>query len=181
MNYKEILENRAEIRRNTARNWFELAWPRKKEIFETTPKLLIRYKSKEPIVALDNLGYYTSADFRILLIKRPFNAYVVLALLNSNVIKWILSNHTKKLGVIQDFYSYTLESLRLRYPDHETEIKISNKVDSLIKLFQSENGKNSSTNKKSVKEVEKLEKELNQIIYSLYKLNIDEIQVIEGT
>ena len=180
-NFKEILENRAEIKRNSNRRvWYELAWPRQNIIFETKPKLLIRYKSKNPIVAIDESGYYTSADFRVIIVDKLYNPYVILALLNSNIIRWILNNLTKKLGTVQDYYSYTLESLFLRYPSKEMEQSILENVLALLNILINEKTNKTASNG-ILKDVSKIEHELNQIIYRLYQLDENEIKLIEST
>ena len=175
--YKDILENRAEIKRNLRRKWFELAWPRKKGLFETQEKLLIRYKARELITALDQEGFYTSADFRIVQVKKPYHSYVILGILNSNVINWLLKNQAKKLGKINDYYSYLLKEIPVIYPDKEIEYKIISLVSKIIKLCNKKNI--NMQNKKNLdNKLQLLEERLNNEINKLYKLTKDEIVLI---
>ena len=172
--YKRILENRAEIKRNSRRKWYEIAWPRKPEIFDTKPKLLIRYKSKKPVIAIDEQGVYTSADFRILLVNKAYDPYVILGLLNSEVIKWILNMQTKKLGAINDYYSYILKKVPIVYPEREVEVEIVERVKKIIHLI-------TKRNEELLKEqnlVEKIEEEINEIVNDLYSLKEDEKQIL---
>ena len=125
--FREILENRAEIKRNSKRNWLELAWPRDKKIFETKPKILIPYKSRLPFVAIDEGDHYTSADFRIISVKKPYNIYVLAGIMNSNLITWFLKKSTKKLGAINDYYSYNLREIPINRLKKRVSFKIYRK------------------------------------------------------
>ena len=178
--YKNILENRAEIKRNPRRKWYELAWPRSHQLFETTPKLLIRYKAKKMIVAIDKVGYFTSADFRILTVKKPFNSYVILGILNSELINWQVKNRVKKLGSINDYYSYVLKEIPIIYPSKEIEEKIIIIVNQIVS--KSINGNIQKEEKKLIKqEHAHLENQLNQIVFKLYGITKEEQKVIENT
>ena len=178
LKYKEILENRAEIKRNNKRKWFELAWPRTALLFETREKILVRYKSQQIICAIDHNQNYTSADFRIIIVKKPFNPYVLLGILNSDLINWLLKKQTKKLGKIHDFYSYILKEIPILYPEKDIEQKIGNLVKSIIKLKSEQE---IMTNNKTdlVNAIQISQKNLNEEIYKLYNITEKEKELIK--
>ena len=178
LNYKKILENRAEIKRNKRRKWYELAWPREGAIFETKPKLLIPYKSKVPMVAIDEHEMYTSADFRIVTVKEPYNPLVILAILNSELISWYLKQSTKKLGLINDYYSYNLSRIPIIYPEQEIANKIEKLVEKIISDSTIKNLNRSGIEQENTL-IEKNESELNDLIKSLYGLTEAERHLIK--
>ncbi len=176
--FKEILENRAEMKRNPRRIWYELAWPRSPSLFDSVPKLLIRYKATEVVVAIDQEGYYTSADFRVLTVKKPYDPYVILAILNSGLVNWILKHIAKKLGTIHDYYSYILKDVPIMYPPEYIEKIIREKVKRIVEISQSSIHDKEISSKKAT-ELKTLESSLNQQISELYKLTTEEIDYIK--
>lgn len=165
--YQKILENRAEIKRNPHRRWFELAWPRSPEVFENResgrPKIMVPYKSKNSRAALDFGGHFASADFRILNVDPNYCPYVVAALLNSTVLEFYVKHTGKKMGNIVEYYSHTIRSLPLIYPsDSQILSKIRTVTMTIVDLKLNKGGDG--------KRVEELEEELDGLIFNLYGL-----------
>lgn len=186
--FRKILNNRAEIKRNKKRKWYQLAWARETEVFErknsnSIPKILVPYKSDRCRCALDFDNYFTSADFRLINTKKDFNPFVLIAILNSKVIEFYMKFLGKKLGKMIEFYSHTINDVPIVYP---TEEKIINKIEELVNQlisWSNELAKIQETNldrkKKILAEIEKTEENLNNIIYKLYNLTNKEKKIIE--
>jgi adenine-specific DNA-methyltransferase len=177
LTYKPILENRAEILRNPKRNWFDIAWPRNSEIFDSKPKILIPYKAKIPMFVIDEYGYYTSADFRIIIINNPYDIFVVLGLLNSQLIKWMLNKMGKNLGKSQDFYSFIIKDLPIVYPDKNDAEKLKEIVKLIIRLTKESLLDKPNSYIKKLK-INELELKLNIIVNKTYKLTNEEEIII---
>ncbi|MBP2032477.1 adenine-specific DNA-methyltransferase [Clostridium algifaecis] len=111
--YKDKLENRRECKSGN-RNWYELEWCRKPEIFEKE-KIVFPYKSNSNKFAIDS-GSYFSADIYCITLKRTdiFNYNDLLYILNSTVYEFYFKTFAKKLG--QDVYEY--------YPSNLMKLKI---------------------------------------------------------
>lgn len=178
LKFKPILEQRAEMKRNPRRKWYELAWPRTSELFETVPKLLIRYKAVNVMVAIDEVGYYTSADFRILLIVKPYDPYVILGILNSELMNCFLKLKAKKLGHIHDYYSYLLREIPILYPKKEQEIVIKETVIKIVKTTNTSIN-NKATNSSIRSEIKNLVESLNYQINELYGITKEEIMILK--
>jgi len=115
--YLEQFKNRLGKRRECKRGiikWYELQWPRKKELFEDE-KIIFPYKAKEPIFFLDNSNYFCSADIYLGKIKGQVAFYENLVkYLNSNIFNFICRLELKKVGKgLYEFYPYSLKRLPL--------------------------------------------------------------------
>lgn len=102
--HKDKLLNRRECKRGV-RNWYELQWGRKKEIFEKK-KIVFPYKAKENKFSIDTKGCYFSADVYSLILKDgvPFTYKYLTSLLNSKAYEFYFQSFAKKLG--HDLYEY---------------------------------------------------------------------------
>ncbi|MFO7888512.1 MAG: N-6 DNA methylase [Eubacteriales bacterium] len=113
--YLEQFKNRLEKRRECKKGiieWYELQWPRKKELFEKE-KIIFPYKAKEPIFFLDNNSYFCSADIYLGKIKDQVIFYENLVkYLNSSIFDFICRLELKKVGKgLYEFYPYSLKKL----------------------------------------------------------------------
>ncbi len=123
--YKDKLLKRRECK-NGVRQWYELQWGRKKEIFENE-KIVFPYKSNDNRFALDK-GAYFSADVYSLVLKEnvPFTYNYLVELLNSKIYEFYFQSFAKKLG--ENLYEYYPNNLmKLCIPIMGTIGKISNK------------------------------------------------------
>ncbi|MCY6483584.1 N-6 DNA methylase [Clostridium aestuarii] len=100
---KERLMQRRECKTG-ARQWYQLQWGRRKEIFEKE-KIIFPYKASTNRFVLDK-GKYFSADVYALVLKEnvPFTYEYLLALLNSKVYEFYFQTFAKKLG--DDMFEY---------------------------------------------------------------------------
>ena len=123
--YKDKLLERRECKKGI-RNWYELQWGRKKEIFDGE-KIVFPYKSSNNRFALDK-GTYFSADVYALVLKEnvPFTYKYLLELLNSKVYEFYFQSFAKKLG--EDLYEYYPNNLmKLCIPTMGVMDKLSDK------------------------------------------------------
>ena len=113
---KEKLMQRRECI-NGVRKWYQLQWGRKDSIFKTK-KIIYPYKAGENRFAVDETGYYCSADVYSLVLKKEYNDVVKLeyiaAILNSKLFNFYFSCFGKKIN--KDLYDY--------YPNTVLKIKI---------------------------------------------------------
>lgn len=86
------------------REWYQLQWGRKREIFEKE-KIIYPYKGVHNTFILDK-GKYFSADIYALILKEnvPFTYNYLISLLNSKVYEFYFQSFAKKLG--EKMYEY---------------------------------------------------------------------------
>jgi len=109
--YREKLEKRRECRKGLI-NWYEIQWPREKNIFEKD-KILFPYKANSPKFILDKNKNYCSADIYIGIKKDSSLKYELLEkYLNSKVFNFVCRMELKKVGEnLYEFYPYSIKRL----------------------------------------------------------------------
>lgn len=148
--------------------------PKKWNDFLSVPKILIKGNDIRITAVMDNepsvfIGIYgikfTSED------KRKYIKFV-LALLNSNLYQWIFLKQNSSLKIGGGYFSVNASQiLRLpfKYPPVDQLRQFDNIVDKLLSKSYSDNYL-----------YQEDEKQIDQLVYKLYNLTLDEIAIIEG-
>lgn len=114
--YRTLLEGRRECIKGI-RKWYQLQWGRDKSFFGQ-PKIIYRYKAAGNTFALDNDGFFHSADIYGFVLKGLYNHildyYYLCCFLNSSIIEFYLKSTCKKLG--DKLYEY--------YPNKVLEVPV---------------------------------------------------------
>lgn len=137
------------------------------------PKLLIQrirnLTLKQRIIATyDDEGYLCTNTLRIgNLIDNNFDLKYILACLNSSLINFLFL----KFFLNKDIYSYQLQLIPIVNISMESQKKFIDKVDVILSTKQ-ENPKADTT---------ALEKEVDQMVYGLYGLTEEEIEIVENS
>lgn len=118
--FKPILESRAEMKRNSNREWYSLAWPRKKIDF-SEPKIVTASRSPQNCFALDKQGLYGLSGIFFIQSKSEVNEELeyILGVLNSEVIDRYCGMTFKKLGENREYIGNSLSSIPIRRIDFE--------------------------------------------------------------
>ena len=173
--YKEQLSNRAEVKQNKY-NWWCLSRYCSNYINEfEKPKLIWQRVCKRPNFVLDTENKYYIIDSMVFLTLKTQKEYLLeylLMILNSNVIEWYLKRIGHKLGKTGFLLSNQyVNKLPIPFTSLENQQKIKQSVNKLIAL---KSDKNADTDLISY-----YENQLNKEVYTLFKLNLDEINIIE--
>lgn len=123
--YYDRLMNRRECV-SGIRNWYELQWGRKQEIFEKL-KIIFPYKSSKNLFVMDK-GNYFSADIYSVVIKEGeiFTYDFLTKLLNSNLYEFYFKSFAKKLGdELYEYYPNTVMKIRIPFNNFD----INNEAD----------------------------------------------------
>ncbi len=135
-------------------------------VYLQAEKILVRKTGNRLIAALDNMQYYTDQSIYNLYPKKgkSINLKIILAQLNSKLLEYYFN---KKMITNPDVFPYIkgihLKRLPIKLPrNRNTEYIIESLVDKI-------------TENKKQKDIDKL----NSIIFKLYDLTYDEVQVVE--
>ena len=137
------------------------------------PKILIQrirnLTLKQRIIATyDDEGYLCTNTLRIgNLFNDDFDLKYILACLNSTTINFLFL----KFFLNKDIYSYQLQLIPIVNVPKERQKLFSDKVDKILTLKQ-ENPKADTSS---------LEKEIDQMVYKLYGLTVEEIAIVENS
>jgi len=130
MQYKSVLDRRREVE-NSVIQWWQLQWPREKEIFES-PKIMAPQRSKTNTFAYTEEIWYASADVYYIT-KRPSSPSLkyVLALLNSTIyLVWLLYKGKRK-GASLELYQKPLSEIPIKVISEEHQAIFDDLVDSI--------------------------------------------------
>jgi hypothetical protein len=137
-------------------------------------KIVCPYKSKVNRFAIDFEGSLSSKDVTWIIPKKEYAEkdclYILLGLLNSNVLIFYAQSVFKDLGCIYDFYPQQIKNFPLVIPKFSTSefqelCELTKRLESI----------------KHSQEKEQIMHEMNKIVYQLFNLNEDEINQIESS
>ena len=117
------------------------------------------------VMALVPEGYYLANSCNYLFAPNGLNIYALLGILNSKLINWFFRCFSTNSNV----NGYEIDNLPIPTIDNATQLKLKELVTIIIK-------KKSINNHSDTSEEESM---IDEIVYQLYKLSNDEIQIIE--
>lgn len=167
--FRERLQERRECKRGV-RKWYHLQWGRTNEVFET-PKIVYPFKSDQSRFAVDESGYYCSADIYSLKLKKEFAGSITLeyisAILNSRLFEFYFKGYAKKISEnLYDYYPNTVLRMKISMPEADSPIEgLAYK----LKSCKNEDCKRTVTY------------QIDREVYKLYGLNENQINIVENS
>lgn len=146
---------------------------KRKDIFESSEKLMFRRVSSSLIFTYDNEQFY--ALNTLVIINKNDNKVgpdlkFILGLMNSKLMNYVYSNKFKSTKtVFSEIQARSVKELPIPKVSNEFEKEIVALSDKIISL------------KKSNKETTDLENLIDQLVYQLYELTEEEIAIIENS
>jgi type I restriction-modification system DNA methylase subunit len=153
-------------------------------IHQKKPKILVRQIGKTPICGLDMDGYHCLNTLFMITAKEnaPLSIHALLGLLNSKMIqKYWLDHYYDKRGTFPKIKGTYLEMLPLPLvikPD--LSLRLDDNTHNIINLLQKAQIARTESDKCLYTSMaEKLDKEIDQLVYELYELTPQEIAMVE--
>ncbi|AEM21169.1 fused endonuclease-methyltransferase [Brachyspira intermedia PWS/A] len=158
------------------------------KLFSEVEKILIRRVANQLIATYDNENYYFIKNLYSL-ISKDYNLKYILGLLNSKLLNFFFKKYftTKKEDIFPEIQAYHINELPIykidlnKKEEKEKYDKIIELVDSMIilnKKLISE--KNPNSLNMINRQISACEKQLDNLIFSIYNLNDEERRIIEG-
>lgn len=170
--FKEKLEGRRECKSGRL-PWYGIQWGRNPQCF-LQKKIVFPYKASGNRFALEECGYFFSADIYGLALKNrlysQINEEFLVLLLNSRLYNFYFKAFAKKLGVsLYEYYPNTV--MKLKIPDVSPDIsgKFKEFYDTIIHL----------TKTAQEKERDALLFKVDQFFYGYFNIQENEIKMIE--
>lgn len=171
----DLIEKKIKYKTNPE-HWYSLHRARQISIFNSS-KIITPQLQNYPNFTIDNDGYwYLDAGGYSLVLKKENqkrkNFY--LGLLNSSLL-WFYIKNTSNPYANNYYYFKTdyLSPFPMPISDMSLEEEIAGYAKTLLKLYE-------ESDSKSLEEISKIEKKLNNLVYKLYKLDTGEIEIIES-
>jgi adenine-specific DNA-methyltransferase len=164
--FKPILEDRREVATGRI-EYFHLQWARSEYIF-TQPKIVVPYRSKNNCFGYNEVEWFCRSDVYILTQRNTsIKLKYLLALLNSNLYYFWFYHKGKRKGEMLELFQTPLSETPIRLISNAEQIEFEKIVDRIILA------------KKDNQDSTILEDEINQLVYRLYNLTDEEIDLVE--
>jgi hypothetical protein len=151
--------------------WYSLQWPRKKELLNVVPKVIVQ-ATRNPrlkiriVAALDELGHYGTQGVNFIVpITDALSAEALLALLNSSLVNWLFQTRFLNVAIKAEY----LKDLPLQPLTAQRTKTLTALVDRILAAKRADVAADTS----------ELEREVDTQVYALYGLTPDEIRLVE--
>jgi len=172
--FKEILEDQI-YRYWESFPWFSIHRPREKEIFDEWEKIIVPYRSKTNNFWYTNDKVYSSRD--VFYIKSDIlNLKYILSILNSKLMYLWLYNRWKRKGENLELYYSPLSEIPFKKIDINKQKPFIDLVDQILEITKKEDYLEREDLQKQVKV---LEAKIDDMVYKLYELTPEEIELVE--
>jgi len=180
VSYGDELKNRREVKNNRIM-WFQLHWPRDKKYFDRGPKIISAIRTKTPNCFYTKDEYYGSRALNFIKTDR-INLEYLTAILNSKISYFWLKNKGKQLGDLLQIDKGPLIQIPIFVGNEKQQKAIIQLVDKILKLNKElkELTENSEKWNSLKREIEKVDKKIEEDVYKLYGLTEEEIKIIEN-
>jgi adenine-specific DNA-methyltransferase len=181
-NYKPILEGRKEnangIDKAIAKGKYYYGSVRRKLDF-TLPKIVSPQRSKQNTFAYTTKEWFASADVYYITQKdSSISLKYILAILNSKLYYLWLYHRGKRKGEMLELYQKPLSEIPIKKISGREQKPFVEIVDKILAITKSEDYLENPGKQASVKEYEK---QIDQMIYELYDLTPEEIEIVENS
>lgn len=180
-NFKDKLVNRREVKSGQIKS-HHLQWPRNEKYFIGSPKIVASIRTYKPAFYYTKDEYYGSRALNFIQSDRIDLRYLT-GILNSKLVEFWLKHKGKKLGNLLQVDKGPLLQIPIYSSANSTERKSLIKlVEEITALQKNLNLVSENSNKwhEITKEIEKKDKQIDQLVYTLYVLTKAEILTIEG-
>ena len=183
LEHKKELANRNEVLKGMYQ-WYRLERPRDKAVFDAKEKLIVPYRAEHNRFAYDDEQYFNDGgDVRAIVIKEcsPYSIKYVLALLNSKLLDWYYRFIGKAKGSMREYFNTPLSQLPIHIASLEEQQILIKLVDQILESHNTLEKAKFEEDKKFLKQrIDILDSQINSIVYSLYGLSEEEIEIVEA-
>lgn len=164
---RDLLRGRSYFDKST-KKWYELWNQRNSDNFEELEKIITAEINKNNNFFLDTEKAYGNTKIYTIILKENYkqNVYYVLGLLNSNVLEYFYKkNSVPKAGGFYAYKTQFMEILPIKNvsASSDTYLEIVNLTKKLCEQYDAA-----------------VERDLNKLVYGVYGLTMEEIEIVEG-
>jgi hypothetical protein len=182
--FEYLIKNKKEL---TSRNevtrglypWFRLERPREKEIFDAKEKIVVPYRAENNRFAYDdNQGFNDGGGSYALVVEdaQQISIKFLLGILNSKMMDWYYKFIGKPKGNVREYFNAPLSLIPIKKISRNGQEPFVEIVDKILALTKSDDYLSNPTKQSKV---HKYERQIDQMVYKLYSLTAEEINIIE--
>lgn len=176
-NYKLIMTQRRETKAGTIK-WFQLHWPRDPKYFSQSKLVMPSMFEKNSATLVESSAYFGLSTNMIIKKESIYDLRYLLMIINSKfALNWFYKNG-KKRGVGVDIGVEKLRMLPIKKVSEDQQKPFIEIVDKILVITKSSDYLENPAKKEEVKEYEK---QIDQLVYKLYDLTPEEIEIVENS
>ena len=150
-------------------DYYCVSYPREQDVFEG-PKIVVPQRSPRNTFAYNTIPWYASADVYFILKKSSeYDLKYLLGLLNSQLFYYWLYHKGKRKGQILELYIRPLSEIPIKRISPDEQKPFIKLVDRILAAKQRDAEADTSA----------LAQEIDGLVYALYGLTPEEIQIVE--
>lgn len=177
LNFKDLIIKIRTRNNEQLENWMCLDRPREEYIF-TSEKIVAPQRSYKNTFGFTDKDWYASADvYYILQNDKKFSLKYILALVNSKLYYMWLYVRGKRKGNMLELYQKPLSEIPIKEISHDYQQIFIKLVDQIL-FITGHKGYIDNTDKQA--QVQDLQKKIDQLVYQLYELTPEEIEIVEN-
>ena len=185
--HKKELSARNEVAKG-AYPWWRFERPRNKAVFDAGEKLIVPYRAEHNRFAYDNAQCFNDGgDIRAIVVKEhsPYSIKALLVLLNSALLDWYFGFIGKAKGKSREYFNKPLAEIPLPALEgktlEEANAALARLADAMLSAVQKEQTAVSEEDKRIARQrINALDAQINALVYKLYGLTDEEIEVVEN-
>ena len=167
-------------------NWYAYGYPKSMTLFEQT-KIVVPDYNDSPSFALDKSHHFYKTGYGIILNDTRYSPKYILGLLNTRLLyKYLTMIGTQLRGGYVRFWSKYIEKLPIRTIDFDdpADVALHDKmvalVDKMLGWHKQLPGLTGEARRIAQSQIERTDREIDELVYALYGLSEDEVGVVEG-
>ena len=180
--FEKIIKNRpkdrGEIQAALKLGKWWVVFATRKSIPFNSAKIVVPQRSQFNTFGYNKISWYASADVYFIT-EKDKSVYLkyVLALLNSKLYYLWLYHRGKRKGEMLELYQKPLSEIPIKIISEDEQKSFIEIVDKILSITQSNDY---LQNPQEQAKVKSLEAEIDQLVYKLYDLTLEEIEIVEG-
>ncbi len=175
--FKQLLEDKWRLR-GESNDYWKLYRPRE-EVYSSHKQLIITPYRTNKIGFAFNEDYLSGTDTYIILnCSAEITEISLLAILNSRLIRWFYEKIGKRKGDIFEIATSELSRIPIVFPSDQISETLSLNVSNIISIL-----KETDFSQDAVKcsDLHKFETQIDQLVYKLYGLSPEDIEIVEAS
>ena len=169
-------------------SWYAFGYPKSMILFKK-PKIIVPDYNNSASFTYDSEGFFYKTGYGVLVHDKKLSPYYILGLLNSRLLfQCLLGIATTLRGGYVRFWTQYIEQLPIRNIDFDSSSERSlhdNMVNLVVQTLQLHKRKSELPNEADQEQTQRLicsvDKQIDALVYELYGLTQEEIEIIETT
>ncbi|HPA27471.1 MAG TPA: Eco57I restriction-modification methylase domain-containing protein [Acidobacteriota bacterium] len=153
-------------------NWFWIRGSKRESYFYRKDTIVVPYRAESSRFSACNQDIFGAGDVYYITLKKQYSNLALLGYLNSSLVFYHLLNRGKRKGRIIEYYKNPLEKIPIHKGLLDDEMQTGNMTQVVNKILLAKHSN-------PEEDTSDLESQIDQMVYKLYGLTDEEIEIVE--